>query len=119
MNTVNIEKIAEISLPKREVRVLVGSGSPISSNCMTFGVCTVPPTTKMDPHTHSREEEIIYVLSGHGYVEIDGTKEKIKTGSVIKISKGSSHIMCNESDEDMNFTFCFNPPVEIGSYDKN
>ncbi len=119
MHTVNIEKIKKIPLPKREVRVMVGSGSPISSNCMTFGVCTVAQDTKMDPHTHLNEEEIIYILSGNGYVEIDGTKEKLKTGTVIKIPRGKAHTICNESHENMNFTFCFNPPVEIGSYDKD
>ena len=119
MNTINFSDVEKKSLPKREVRVLIGSSSPISSDSMTFGVCTVSPSTKMDPHTHSNEEEIIYIISGSGYVEIDETKENIKSGTAIRIPKGSTHSIYNQSHENMNFTFCFNPPVKIGSYEKD
>ena len=90
MNTVNLSDVKKIILPKREVKVLIGSNSPVSSDHMTFGVCTVSPGIKMDPHTHSNEEEIIYILSGKGYVEIDETKENIENGTVIKIPIGSA-----------------------------
>jgi mannose-6-phosphate isomerase-like protein (cupin superfamily) len=75
--------------------VLIGNGSPVTSESMTF-----------------------YILSGNGYVEMNGIKENIKDGTAVKIPTGSSHSICNESPENMNFIFCFNPPVKIGSYDK-
>ena len=118
MNTVNIKEIKKISLPKRDIKVLVGTGSPINSLNMTFGVATIPPKTSMDPHAHNKEEEIIYILNGDGFVYIDGTKESIEQGSVIKLPIGSSHYLSNNSSDDMNFIFCFHPPVIIGSYDK-
>ena len=118
MNTVNIKDIKKISLPKRDIKVLVGTGSPINSLNMTFGVATIPPKTSMDPHAHNKEEEIIYILNGDGFVYIDGNKESIEQGSVIKLPIGSSHYLSNNSSDDMNFIFCFHPPVIIGSYDK-
>jgi quercetin dioxygenase-like cupin family protein len=117
MNTVNIKDIRKLSLPKRDIKVLIGSGSPLDSLNMTFGVATVQPKTSMDPHMHKKEEEIIYILSGNGYVNIDGKEEKIEEGTVIKLDIGTSHFISNLSDVEMNFTFCFNPPVKIGSYD--
>ena len=118
MNTVNIKDVKKVSLPKRDVKVLVGKGSPIDSINMTFGVATVPPKTSMDPHAHNKEEEIIYILNGYGFVYIDGIKESIEEGTVIILPVGSSHYISNNSSDDMNFTFCFHPPVIIGSYDK-
>ena len=117
MNTVNIKEIKKISLPKRGVKILIGSGSPLNSSNMTFGVATIPPKTLMDPHLHTKEEEIIYILTGFGYVSIDGKKENIKEGTVIKLDIGTSHFISNNSDVEMNFTFCFHPPVKVGSYD--
>ena len=119
MNTVNLNGIEKINLPKRDVQVLIGGNSPIKSEYMTFGVATVAPKTKMDPHVHNKEEEIIYILSGSGYVEIDGENENIKKDTVIKLPVGSQHCIFNESDEEMRFVFCFNPPVKIGSYDND
>ena len=118
MYTLNLSDAKSKALPKRTVRVLVGGESPLQSNRMTFGVATVKPKTTMDPHTHSAEEEIIYVLSGDGYVDMGGVKEEIKKDTVIQVPIGISHCMSNQSDEEMNFIFCFNPPVVLGSYDK-
>ncbi len=117
MNTVNIKDIKKMPLPKRDIKVLVGAGSPIDSSNMTFGVTTIPPNTVMDPHIHNKEEEIIYILNGYGYVDIDGEKEKIEEGTVIKLPIGRSHYLSNTSGSDMIFTFCFHPTIKIGSYD--
>lgn len=118
MYTEQLKNLKFIFLPKRKIKVLIGGNSSLQSNHITFGVTTVSPKTKMDSHTHNKEEEIIYILSGYGYVEIDNKKENIKEGTVIKLPVGCLHCISNQSDEEMNFTFCFNPPVEIGSYDK-
>jgi len=119
MHTVNIDTIQAVPLPKRTIRVLVGSGSPLSSTRMTFGVTTVPAGETMDPHSHGAEEEIIYILSGHGYVDIDGAREPLRAGTVIKLPVKSAHYICNESPGEMTFVFCFNPPVQVGAYDKS
>jgi len=117
VNTVELSAIKKINLPKRDIQVLIGGNSPIQSEYMTFGVATVAPKTKMDPHVHDKEEEIIYILSGSGYVEIDGEKENLKKDTVIKLLIGKQHCIFNESNEEMQFVFCFNPPLVIGSYD--
>ncbi len=118
MNVINIKDVEKKCLHKREIRVLIGPNVSLESDHMTFGVATVAPKTKMDSHMHLKEEEIIYILSGHGYVEVDGMKEDVEEGTAIKLPVKSSHYIHNESDTEMNFTFCFNFPLVIGSYDK-
>ena len=118
MNTINVNDVEALSLPKREIKVLVGNNSTIQSEFMTFGVTTIQPKTKMDMHTHDNEEEIIFILSGEGYVEIDGEQEELKKGTVIRLPIGSKHLLNNISGQEMMFVFCFNSKLKIGSYDK-
>lgn len=118
MYTINLDDIATSQLPKRGVKILVGGDSRLQSSRMTFGVATVAPHCAMDPHDHTKEEEIIYIMTGHGYVEIDGVREALRPGTVIQLPPGCSHAVCNESAAAMTFTFCFHPPVVVGSYDK-
>lgn len=112
---VNIDEIDVKQLPRRSVRVLTDS---LSVGSMTFGVCEVPPHTAMDPHQHV-QEEIIWILDGYGKVNVDGRQEQIRPGTLIHFPSNSSHFTVNESDQLMRFTFCFSPPVVVGSYDSN
>ena len=118
MNTINISDIKALKLPKRDIKVLVGGSSAVQSEYMTFGVTTIQPDMKMDPHTHMNEEEIIFILSGEGYVEIDDKQEELREGTVIKLPIGSEHLLNNTSNKEMTFVFCFNAKMNIGSYDK-
>ena len=116
MNTVQEKKVEWLELPGRRCRVMVG-GSCLKANNLTFGVAEVPPKSKMSPHQHEREEEIIYILRGWGEVFIDGVAEKLEEGTVICLRVGSEHYIENKSEEAMKFVFVFSPPVKIGSYD--
>lgn len=46
---------------------------------------------EMSYHRHSLRDEIWTVVSGEGYVIIDGVKEDIKPGDIIKINKHQKH----------------------------
>lgn len=117
MNTVNLDATPRMDLPKRQVHVLVGGDSVLQSSQLTFGVTTVTPRCAMDSHSHL-QEEIIFIMSGRGHVEIDGANEELRAGTAILLRSGCSHAVYNDSDEEMRFTFCFHPPVRVGSYDR-
>lgn len=118
MNIINISEVKLLKLPKRDAKILVGGNSPVKSDYMTFGVTFVKPKTKMDYHIHKKEEEIIYIVNGEGYVDINGKRESIRKGTVIRIPIGSKHLIINNSKDTMEFVFCFNSKISIGSYDK-
>ena len=116
MYTFHYRDAEVLRLKGRDVRVLVGHDT-LTSDRMTFGVTEVPVKTSMDPHVHSEEEEIIYVLQGYGQVYADNVVELLEPGTAIKVSPGSSHYIINRSDEVMRFVFCFSPPARVGSYE--
>lgn len=116
MNTIHISKADRFELPGRVVYSMVGFNG-IKSNRMSFGVAELPPKSKMEPHKHVIEEEIIYIIEGFGklYVGKD-VIEKIEPGTVIVAPKNIKHTIENESSNIMRWCWVFNPPVKIGSH---
>jgi quercetin dioxygenase-like cupin family protein len=113
--TVNADQVETTALPGRSVRVL-SKALPVER--MTLGICEVPPQSSMDPHSHS-QEELIYITRGQGYVEVNGTREPVRPGTLIHLPSDAEHFTVNESEEVMQFMFCFSPQVEVGSYDES
>ena len=54
------------------VEVLVGPGRVPMDTPFGFGTQTVPPGCHVREHRHERNDEVIYVLHGHGRAVIDG-----------------------------------------------
>lgn len=116
MYTLHESEAKIISLPKRNIIPLVGTEGIISDK-MSFGVAFLPPKSKMDPHKHINEEEIIYIIEGFGKVHFeDGVFEVIEPGTVIVAPKGMDHMLENESKSIMKWCFVFNPVVKIGKH---
>lgn len=53
---------------------------------------------RMSYHSHDYRNEVWTVLSGKGYVIIDGNKQKVEAGSVINIPAGCKHTIIGEND---------------------
>lgn len=54
-------------------------------------------------HTHVGNCEIVFVLSGTGYFEYDGERERVKAGDVHYCPMNHSHFMVNDGDTDMEY----------------
>jgi len=44
-----------------------------------------------DLHFHERTEEIYYILSGHGVIELDGVEHELTPGTTVYIPPGVKH----------------------------
>ena len=114
MYTLNEEDVSRLEFPGRTVKVLVGN-EKLAARKLTFGVAEVPPKSKMTAHKHE-QEEVIFILRGHGRVKIGDSSEAIKEGTAIYLPSNAEHAIENESDKSMKFTFAFSPTVKVGSY---
>ena len=61
------------------------------------------PGSSIGYHTHETSSEIIYILSGTGKVEYDGSEEVVKAGQCHYCPKGHSHALINNSDCPLEF----------------
>ena len=61
-----------------------------------------PGRESTEYHTHSHDEEWIYVLSGRATADIDGRTTEVKAGDFMGFVAGSApHTMKNDSGEDL------------------
>lgn len=72
----------------------------VSDNSLTINV-TLTPGNKMNYHSHNLRDEIWNVISGTGCVIVDGVKQQIKTGDVIKLPAGCKHTVIAETELQM------------------
>ncbi len=116
MYTLHISKVKKVELPKRVSYPMVGTEG-IKSDRMSFGIAVLGPKTKMDPHKHVNEEEIIFIIEGFGKVHFaDGSSEVIEPGTVIVAPKNVDHLIENESSNPMKWCWVFSPPIKTGSH---
>lgn len=73
---------------------------------------SVHPGEAVPMHTHTDEDQIYYVVSGTGYVELDGTRIPVGPGSNVMIPLGTAHEIRNTGTEQLDYVFfvVFIPP---------
>lgn len=113
MYSISKEQATVLDLPKRVVNVFVGAEAYKSSH-ITMGKTVVEPHTAMDPHTHTSEEEIIFVIKGMGEAIVGGVKEELKPDMAVVFPVGIEHVVKNTGDDTLEFVFMFNPTFNFG-----
>lgn len=61
---------------------------------------TLIPGASIGVHTHEKNSEVVFALSGEVVVIMDGKEEILKPGMVHYCPMGHSHGMRNDKDED-------------------
>lgn len=59
----------------------------------------VKPAEEPPLHSHTREDEFIYVIEGNVIFHLDGNRLECPTGHSVFLAKGSEHTYCIESEE--------------------
>ncbi len=60
-----------------------------------------PPGTASQAHYHTEAEEVYYVLTGQGAVEIDGQVQDLRPGDVVVIVPGQRHKVWPRGNDDL------------------
>lgn len=61
------------------------------------------PGANIGYHKHEINSEIICIISGKGYVDFEGMKENVATGSIHYCPKGKSHALFNNGEEVLKY----------------
>ncbi len=56
---------------------------------------TLPPGASIGPHTHEGEDELYYVLKGHGMLDDGINQTSVSAGDAILTGKGETHAISN------------------------
>lgn len=69
-------------------------------------------------HFHKISEEVFHVLSGAGFLTIDGTEYPIERGSTFLVEIGQQHFLRAADDEDLAVLLISFPAYEPSDYIK-
>ena len=92
----------------RRTRVIAGPGAPAEPEHFVMGHATVFPGGAVPRHAHS-QEEVYFIVSGAGAIEIDGEETDVVAGSYASILPGQLHALRNTNDEELIMLFCYAP----------
>ena len=109
MLVARISEIAGNVFPAgRHTRVIVGEKAPITAKGFCMGQVTIFPGGQVPAHEHV-QEEVYYVTSGAGEIEIAGETRAIREGEAVYVPSGSVHNLRNTGAADMTFIFVYSP----------
>ena len=71
---------------------------------------TVPPGGATAPHRHPKTEEIYYILSGHGHMQLGNEPLDVGPLDAILIPPATLHTIANTGGDPLVFLCCCAPP---------
>ncbi len=74
---------------------------PGSGDQMKVGISHMLPGASQPRHTHSGDEQLMYIISGNGRQKIDDVEHLVEPGRIYHISSGMSHETSNDGTEDI------------------
>lgn len=122
---VNIDSVPEQSQFEGEhwgcgYKPLTPALDALGKGRLGVNVSRVPPGRTGCPfHTHAREDEVFYVLSGRGVLRYGDTLQDIRAGDCVSCPAGTGHAhqLANPYDEDLVFLgIGLNDPHEVCTY---
>jgi mannose-6-phosphate isomerase-like protein (cupin superfamily) len=65
------------------------------SNLFFFTESTLQPGSSYGDHLHRGDEEVYYIVEGHGLMQVDGEEREVGPGDAILTPSGSHHSLSN------------------------
>ena len=105
-----------LHLSGRDWELLLGPENA-GTHHATLGFSTFPAGSHPAGHTHPLEEELIYVVSGHGQLVTGDQVIDLSPGTAVYIHPGVEHATVAGPDSMLELVTVFAPPVVPGSYE--
>jgi quercetin dioxygenase-like cupin family protein len=104
-------------LPGRNWYLYIGPENSATQH-LTVGTAVFPPGSKPPGHIHDTQEEIIYIMSGHGRLVTPEATAQLEPGVSVFIPIGTFHATESDGPEPLHMVCSFSPPVVPGSYER-
>jgi mannose-6-phosphate isomerase-like protein (cupin superfamily) len=66
---------------------------------------SIHPGETVPAHTHQDEDQVYWVQSGVGFVELDGVRTNVEAGSAVLIPLGTEHLITNTGTGQLDYVF--------------
>lgn len=76
---------------------------------LSVAIITFYSNSRYEEHSHAGDEQVIYVVSGHGTHTINGVQVSLNPGDIIHIPPYARHEVVNTSNEDLKLITVYTP----------
>ncbi len=90
------------------IRELLNPSNSTLQN-QSLAQATLAPNQSTTRHFHPRAEEIYFIQSGTGTMEIEGAVREVKAGDAVAIPNGARHQIINTGQSELAFLCCCAP----------
>ena len=112
MDVKNLDEIDTfITTDGSEIRELLAHRNSQIAN-QSLAEARLPVGTATQEHYHPRTEEIYYITSGTGRMQIEAESRKVRPGDAIAILPGQKHKLWNTGQEPLTLLCCCAPCYE-------
>ena len=112
MDVQNIDQVPSfVTKDGSEIRELLAHRNSAIRN-QSLAEARLEPGQQTAPHYHIRTEEIYYILTGEGRMEVGPETRLVKPGDAIAIPPGEVHTITNTGTVQLKFICCCAPSYE-------
>lgn len=112
MIVIRADDVAGLEAPpphRRTLKVLLSPAVHKVSSGLGMGVVILSPGETSSPHSHESEQEVWYVISGHGKFRVGNEEAEVGADTVVISPPGTTHQIVNIGKSDLKALFLFSP----------
>lgn len=117
MIVADLGQIAGRTYPaRRRTQNLVGGMSPIQATNFSMGFVTLEPRGGQVPWHNQEQEEVYFVIEGHGEMCLGSERLEVRSGQAVYIPTGVFHQMTNLGDTPLKMLYCYGPAGDVAHW---
>ncbi|EIV94336.1 cupin domain-containing protein [Frankia sp. QA3] len=90
MEVIRAESVPDLGAPHRGISSLWVRG-PGQDDTLDVAIVGFEPGSATPPHVHHGGQTLV-ILSGQGFVEVDGVRTEVSSGDIVVSPPGESHV---------------------------
>ena len=116
LKAVRREEALVFNLPGRDWYHYIGPET-VGTRHITVGWASFPEGSAPPGHIHPTQEEIVYIIAGHGQLISPDSTVDLEPGIAVYIPIGTHHSTVSRGPGPLEMVCSFSPPVAPGSYE--
>ena len=118
MDVVHRRDIKKNQVNERYLQWMVADGGALQSKlCACCIVEILPGGSAKPPHSHTDEEEAIYVLAGRGeMLAAGGERHPVEAGTFLLVRQNEVHMLHNNGEEGLTAICFYSSNTDVGKY---
>ncbi len=101
---------------KRRTQNIVGGVAPIQATNFAMGNVTLDPRGGQVPWHNQEQEEVYFIVEGHGEMCLGEERLEVSTGQAVYIPSGVFHQLTNIGDTPLRMIYVYGPAGDVAHW---